>query len=67
MGFALFFNIIAVIVSTIATIVMIIFTAVINEVVRYRDRTGYGCMDTGDDRCTCIYGNDYDKSNITCK
>ncbi|XP_028399525.1 uncharacterized protein LOC114522938 [Dendronephthya gigantea] len=60
MGFALFFNIIAVIISTIATIVLIVFTAAMNEVIKYKNRTSYGCHPTDDDRCKCKYGDEYD-------
>ncbi len=50
MAFALFFDIIAVIVTSAAAIVLIIFTVAINEFV---DDYNNKCV-TIDDSCTCI-------------
>ena len=51
MGFALFFNILAVIISAIGTIVMIIFTAVINRVVEYSKNNN--CQTSVNGMCKC--------------
>ncbi|XP_028399392.1 uncharacterized protein LOC114522836 [Dendronephthya gigantea] len=57
MGFALFFNIIAVIVSIGGSIALIIFTILLNEVVE--DECTYF-----EDTCTCSYGGE--SGNINC-
>ena len=64
MGFALFFNILAVIVSAIGTVVLIIFTAVLNQVVDYYNRETSDCVST-DGYCKCIYNDSGDE--IDCK
>ena len=66
MGFALFFNIIAVIISTVASVILIIIIAVINEFVNdYKTN----CEDVND-KCTCYYyKNDrtVTTDSVTCK
>ena len=64
MAFALFFDIIAVIVTSAAAIVLIIFTIAINEFVDdYQNK----CV-TIDDSCTCTdKDDDYTTSSVTCK
>ena len=62
MGFALFFNIIAVILSTVASIVLIIFVIALSEVFDYENGVSSNCQpdDASPDRCVCKY----DDSNI---
>ena len=68
MAFALFFDIIAVILTSAAAIVLIIFTVAINEFI---DDYNTKCRPTlGDDSsCTCDYDKDdsYTRSSVTCK
>ena len=67
MGFALFFNIIAVIVSTVASIILIIFTAALNEFYSdWRDKCSapFG----NDNQCQCtLYDGSYSSTSETCK
>ena len=66
MGFALFFNIIAVIISTAASIVLMIITVAMNE---FAGDYNSQCK-TIDDQCVCTYDDDrsqYDTKTITCK
>jgi uncharacterized protein YxeA len=65
MGFALFFNIIAVIVSTVASIILIIFTIALNN---FLDRQNQ-CITTLDNQCKCDYDYDssYSSDYITCE
>ena len=66
MGFALFFNILAVIVSAIGTVVLIIFTAVLNEVANYYNKVEDDSQcKTEDGYCKCTYNDSGDK--IYCK
>ena len=63
MGFALFFNIIAVIVSAAASIVLIIFTIALNEYYSNQNK----CLPISD-KCYCSYtdgSGSYD--SVTCK
>jgi hypothetical protein len=65
MSFALFFNVLALIVSGVASIILIIFVALLNGV--NRDR----CQTAGDDRCVCPHDGLSDRyeyeSGTTCK
>ena len=67
MGFALFFNIIAVVISTAASIVLIIITVVLKE---FTGDNRKHCITVGD-QCTCNYydnnRSEYDDSSVTCK
>ena len=63
MGFALFFNILAVIISAVASVVLIIFTSLVSEVIDYSNRHG-GCQTVGD-MCQCRYNDAGDE--IDCK
>ena len=67
MGFALFFNIIAVILSTVASIVLIIFVVVLNEIFGFQDGVSTNCQTSGvmSDHCTCVYNDRGD--NVICK
>ena len=68
MAFALFFDIVAVIITSAAAIVLIIFAAAINEFVNdYKTKCGPTLGD--DSSCTCYYNKDYDysSSSVTCK
>ena len=66
MGFSLFFNIIAVIISTAASIVLIIITVAMNE---FTGDYNSQCQ-TIDDQCVCTYDDhrsQYETNTITCK
>ena len=63
MGFALFFNILAVIISAIASVVLILFTALVSEVVDYSKRNN-NCKTIGG-MCECQYNDEGD--TINCK
>ena len=66
MGFALFFNIIAVILSTVASIVLILFVVLLNEIFG-GDGVSKNCKPDliSPDHCKCHYNNDND--NVICK
>ena len=63
MAFALFFNILAVIISAIASVVLILFTALVSEVIDYTERHNK-CQTIGD-MCECRYNDEGD--TINCK
>jgi hypothetical protein len=63
MGFALFFNIIAVIISTVASIILIIIIAAVNEFVGDYETN---CIDVND-KCTCFYNRNDRTNYVTCK
>ena len=62
MGFALFFNIIAVIISTAASIVLIIITVIMKE---FTGDNRKHCHNTIADQCKCTYQYDDDSSSTT--